>query len=77
VLVADKVAVVAVCCCPSSLQAPLESIKGTVNALGPVVDLAQVYGGLSSPAPYNLRWVGWCLRWCGRWCLSCNCAHEV
>lgn len=40
-----------------SLQAPLESIKGTVNALGPVVDLAQVYGGLSSAAPYNLRWV--------------------
>lgn len=39
------------------LQAPLDSIKGTVNALGPVVDLAQVYGGLHTPAPYNLRWV--------------------
>jgi len=52
---------VCVCCCvltplvPVWLQAPLESIKGTVNALGPVVDLAQVYGGLQTAAPYNLR----------------------
>lgn len=48
-------AVVWLCCCFP--QAPLDSIKGTVNALGPVVDLAQVYGGLHAPAPYNLRWV--------------------
>jgi hypothetical protein len=75
--VAYKVLSAAVRCCPLSLQAPLESIKGTVNALGPVVDLAQVYGGLSSAAPYNLRWVGWCWTWhVGLW-LSCKCAHDA
>jgi hypothetical protein len=39
-----------------SMQAPLESIKGTVNALAPCVDLSLVYGGLGTPAPYNLRY---------------------
>lgn len=42
---------------PCCLQAPLDSIKGTVNALGPHVELSQVFGGITAGAHYNLRWV--------------------
>jgi hypothetical protein len=37
------------------LQAPLDSIKGAVHALGPAVELGQVFGGLPAGAPYHLR----------------------
>jgi hypothetical protein len=37
------------------LQAPLDSIKGAVHALGPSVELGQVFGGLPAGAPYHLR----------------------
>jgi hypothetical protein len=37
------------------LQAPLDSIKGAVHALGPTVELSQVFGGLPAGTPYHLR----------------------
>eukprot|EP00775_Hariotina_reticulata_P013475 gene13475-13601_t len=36
-------------------QAPLDSIKGTVTALGASVELSQVFGGPAAGAPYHLR----------------------
>eukprot|EP00878_Enallax_costatus_P015581 GHUV01016321.1.p1 GENE.GHUV01016321.1~~GHUV01016321.1.p1 ORF type:complete len:128 (+),score=35.80 GHUV01016321.1:214-597(+) len=48
--------VLCVCFTSCVLQAPLDSIKGTVNAVGPSVELSQVFGGLPAGANYNLRY---------------------
>lgn len=37
------------------LQAPLDSIRGAVQSLGPVLELSRAFGGLPAGAPYQLR----------------------
>eukprot|EP00879_Flechtneria_rotunda_P016093 GHRR01016834.1.p2 GENE.GHRR01016834.1~~GHRR01016834.1.p2 ORF type:complete len:152 (+),score=43.25 GHRR01016834.1:79-534(+) len=43
------------CCLCWLLQAPLDSIRGTVNALGPAVDLSVVFGDIAAGPSYQLR----------------------